>query len=545
MPLISTWRRAVVAAVATALCGAALTTALPANAAPAPIAPDQGRLLLVGQSSKSAWDDMTSFTTAPDGGSVYYSVKNGDFVGATHRDYAAFLADQGKVVQIGVSWKDDPPIAGADGEGSRQSTLAIAQGRLDDRFVALDSFLTAHPKGRYLLRLDYEVSPFYHCTDASCSSYKNAFHHLAALIRAHASGVAVEFVFHPVRGAQEQMYPGADVDWIGASIFNHDLCMPLYAAGTTQYNGTPGTGFDVANNLCKGYYTAIVGGNANAVAASWPYDLNDLAMMSFAKAHGTPMIVSEASPQNFVAGVGTDGREPEALVGTWIDRLFSLTRYSGPVPNQTGTQDLSGVIKAVTYIDIDWRYGFDGATSGPTAGTVDDVWWANSRLSGFGAAKQKFCDGLVASGFTVRCQAGSIPTGAVSLRNVASNKCVDVSGGRTTVGTPVIQWDCLGAANQRFTMQPTDGGYYRLVAQHSGKVVEIQGTADGSRAVQVDASGSSAQQFRPVLVASGVYRFLARHTGKALDVPGCSSANGAQLQEWTDLANTCQQFRVG
>ena len=515
------------------------------------IAPAGGRLLLMGQSNRSAWDDLTSFAGAPDGGSVYYSVKYNNFVGQSHRDYAAFLADQGKVVQIGVSWKDDPPLPGANGEGSRQSTLAVADGRLDRQFDSLITFINAHRTGRYLLRLDYEVNPFYHCTDATCSSYKNAFNHLATLIRGRTPGVAVEYVFHPVRGAQAQMYPGdANTNWIGVSVFNHDLCLPLYAVNTTQYNGTPGSGFDVQNNLCKGYYNKIVNGNANAAPYSWPIDLNDLAMMLFAKNHGKPMIVSESSPQNFVAGEGPGGREPEALVSTWLDRLFQMVRYSGPVPNQTGTYDLSGVIKAVTYINVDWRYGFDGATSGPKSGTFDDVWWANSRLSGFSQARTTFCNGLAQNGFTVRCGGGgSLPTGVVSIRNINSGKCLDIAGNAAdnlTNGASLIQNTCTSSATQRFTLIATDAGYYRIVSQRSGRSLEVSGgaseTQSGAKVGQWDYWSGTNQQWKPVAVSAGSYKLLARHSGQVMDVPGCDRRDNATLQQWTDFSTACQQF---
>ncbi|WP_238008663.1 RICIN domain-containing protein [Dactylosporangium sp. AC04546] len=43
-------------------------------------APANGRLLFVGQSTKAAWDDYTSFAEPPSGGSVYYEVKSGTWV---------------------------------------------------------------------------------------------------------------------------------------------------------------------------------------------------------------------------------------------------------------------------------------------------------------------------------------------------------------------------------------------------------------------------------------------------------------------------------
>ena len=48
--------------------------------------------------------------------------------------------------------------------------------------VLVIAFMNAYPNAKFFLRLDYEVSSFYHCTDASCSSYKNAFARIRSLI---------------------------------------------------------------------------------------------------------------------------------------------------------------------------------------------------------------------------------------------------------------------------------------------------------------------------------------------------------------------------
>ncbi|MEW2522847.1 hypothetical protein [Actinacidiphila alni] len=87
-----------------------LTVASPAARA------DSGapRALLVGQSNTGAWNDLAAATGASaQGGSVYYGVRDGGFSGACgsgcESDYADFLASRGKEIEVGVSWKDNPP----------------------------------------------------------------------------------------------------------------------------------------------------------------------------------------------------------------------------------------------------------------------------------------------------------------------------------------------------------------------------------------------------------------------------------------------------
>ncbi|MBU2666064.1 hypothetical protein KOI35_21350 [Actinoplanes bogorensis] len=142
--------------------------------------PGNQRLMFIGQSTKAAWDDYTSFARTPAGGSVYYEVKSGTWVNPGHRDYATFLAQQGKAVQIGISWKDNPPgFNGGDENAkaarSRAVTAKIAAGQHQSQFTTLVNFMNQYPQAKFFLRLDYEVSSFYHCTDSSCASYKNAF----------------------------------------------------------------------------------------------------------------------------------------------------------------------------------------------------------------------------------------------------------------------------------------------------------------------------------------------------------------------------------
>jgi glucosylceramidase len=91
------------------------------------------------------------------------------------------------------------------------------------------------------------------------------------------------------------------------------------------------------------------------------------------------------------------------------------------------------------------------------------------------------------------------------------------------------------------------GGTYRLVNKATGRCVDIAGpsTADGANLQQWTSFGGNNQQFKPVSLGGGWYRFEARHSGKVLDVANCwSSGDGARLQQWTWANNDCQQFRL-
>ncbi|MEU6443258.1 hypothetical protein [Streptomyces sp. NPDC047046] len=389
------------------LVGGTAHAATPAPAA-SPSAASGERQLLIGQSSKAAWDDWTSFGQDPAGGSVYYEVASGTWVGANHAAYASFLADRGATIQVGVSWKDNPPgFTGGDEAAkaarSREVTRELGEGQYADRFTTLIDFANAHPAATFLLRLDYEVSPYYHCTDESCDSYKKAFARIRALIDGRTHG-NVQYVFHPVRGSYAQMYPGdAVVDRVGVSLFAHELCLPMYDNGYL-YNGTPPDNYDTAALQCRNAYIGKdSSGNDAAVWKNWDYDGNVLKMMKFAKDHGKKMIVSEGGMMNFTAdGSDTSGKEPDR--GTlWVRRLFGLLHYSGPIPNESGSYDLSDVITAVTYIDLDFRYGWDGIDDGSFDFPPGSSWFVDGRLSQSPGARAAFCTGLAEGGFSTRC----------------------------------------------------------------------------------------------------------------------------------------------
>jgi hypothetical protein len=98
-----------------------------------------------------------------------------------------------------------------------------------------------------------------------------------------------------------------------------------------------------------------------------------------------------------------------------MQRLQTLVTYKGPLPNGVinGAQtnfvgtgyDLSNVIKAVTYINVDWRYGFDGQTSpsSPIALPSSSGWYVNSLISRYPQGRAAFCAMLGNAAFATRC----------------------------------------------------------------------------------------------------------------------------------------------
>ena len=115
----------------------------------------------------------------------------------------------------------------------------IAAGKYDSKLQSIASYLAKYPNVKYLIRPDYEVSQNMHAnTDPSAynqntwdkTAYPAAFKHVRSVINAAVKNA--QYVYHPVRGCGPDLYPGDDAtDFIGFSIFNNDVCMPVGSTG--------------------------------------------------------------------------------------------------------------------------------------------------------------------------------------------------------------------------------------------------------------------------------------------------------------------------
>jgi len=88
-------------------------------------------------------------------------------------------------------------------------------------------------------------------------------------------------------------------------------------------------------------------------------------------------------------------------------------------------------------------------------------------------------------------------SGFFQIRNVKSNKCVDIAGRSTADGASVQQWSCSGGTNQQFSVPDVRSGVVRAVARHSGKALDVfgRGTTNGTSIVQWPITGADNQHF--------------------------------------------------
>jgi hypothetical protein len=113
----------------------------------------------------------------------------------------------------------------------------------------------------------------------------------------------------------------------------------------------------------------------------------------------------------------------------------------------------------------------------------------------------------------------------------AGGKCVDVNGGSSADGTPLVIWTCNGGANQQWTRE---GSTLRSL----GKCMTAAGTADGSAVQLSTCTGSAAQTW--TVGANGSLTT----SGKCLDANGAGTADGTRLILWTCHGGTNQRWTL-
>jgi DNA-binding beta-propeller fold protein YncE len=101
------------------------------------------------------------------------------------------------------------------------------------------------------------------------------------------------------------------------------------------------------------------------------------------------------------------------------------------------------------------------------------------------------------------------------------------------------------------TATPTPGGfsgYYRITARHSGKAVVVEGasTANSANVIQwTYTSGPAANdEWTFSDLGSGYYHIVNRHTGKAMNVVGASTANAGDVIQWPTTTGTNDDWQM-
>jgi hypothetical protein len=104
-----------------------------------------------------------------------------------------------------------------------------------------------------------------------------------------------------------------------------------------------------------------------------------------------------------------------------------------------------------------------------------------------------------------------------------SGKALEVPAGATTGGgAPLQQNPPTGADNQLFRFDQVRSGYFKIVVKSTGKVLEIKDNSliDHAPVVEGDWTGAENQMFTLVEDSDGSFQIIARGSGYAFDVLG-------------------------
>ncbi|MEK0315812.1 RICIN domain-containing protein [Cohnella sp. 56] len=132
-----------------------------------------------------------------------------------------------------------------------------------------------------------------------------------------------------------------------------------------------------------------------------------------------------------------------------------------------------------------------------------------------------------------------------SIINANSGKAVSVTGIDPNPGANVAQWSYEAHADQHWSLEPTDGGFFKIRASHSRLILNVQDASilDGGNVIQTADTNALSAQWKPISLESGYYVLQNRNSGKMLDVAGGSIDDNANIQQWSNNGATAQQFR--
>jgi endoglucanase Acf2/endonuclease/exonuclease/phosphatase family metal-dependent hydrolase len=288
----------------------------PGNAPPSLEDLEEGRtLMLVGQTFQGEYTDFIDGTgLTPAGSSHYATFYLGNIEQGDDSPNAAFLDhvrdnDLGDYAMVALSLKDNTP-AGGYGQMVNQGAADfnsnaiwealddIRNGAWDAQIDSFAQMMASRPETQFLVRVGYEVSLLLfayngdeHVVDwlnqnanAGVNVFENpdalgeldrwafidAYNHIVDRIEPQAANV--EFGYHPVRGFNDTqwLYPGEEnVDWVGFSVFNNDICMEV--SGTFNCPGEridPNLAMSIEFARQQGHEIVIAESTAQNPAAS-------------------------------------------------------------------------------------------------------------------------------------------------------------------------------------------------------------------------------------------------------------------------------------
>jgi hypothetical protein len=170
--------------------------------------------------------------------------------------------------------------------------------------------------------------------------------------------------------------------------------------------------------------------------------------------------------------------------------------------------------------------------------------WARWTMYGDTAARDRLPSDAAGSDTRWEADLGD-PTGGTGYHRLVaqhSGKLADIDARSTAAGAALIQWPATGGTNQQFEFVDAGDDYYRIKARHSGLVLQAMGNSSGADITQQAETSTTSQQWRLQDHGDGTVSPINRASGLAMDVWERSTADGARISQWTYTGNPNQRF---
>ena len=149
--------------------------------------------------------------------------------------------------------------------------------------------------------------------------------------------------------------------------------------------------------------------------------------------------------------------------------------------------------------------------------------------------------------FTPRtCSYRPLPSAALVAGH--SGKCLAVAAAGGASGSPVIQWQCTGGAEQKWVLTPSTLGFQLKPTHAPSMCLTVAGSSSSSGAAldQESCGAGPNQEWRFVYDQDGHYSLRpAQVTGQCLDVVGASHSDGAGVNQYDCNGYANQMWKLG
>lgn len=165
---------------------------------------------------------------------------------------------------------------------------------------------------------------------------------------------------------------------------------------------------------------------------------------------------------------------------------------------------------------------------------IDRMWFDGDilRVNGPSIRPQPLPSGAKVVSETVGIESGSV----YKLISQHSNKIVEINAAGLQNGANVQQWADFNEAHQQWLVEWQNDGYYKLTNALSGKVLEVAANSvnEAQNIQQWQDQGGDNQRWKIVYLGDGQFKLLAKNSGFALDVNAWDTHDGANLIQWPD-----------